>query len=134
MNMKRNPTKEQLRLLLRRCDDQSADHVIWISSDGGVHISPLSQEYTLSEWDRAMARAYSVRMDSVFAQGGEYVGPSAADDPDWVSELYAWLLEAWTNAQAEDAPRAHPLTTATRKAAPSGRLSPSGGSNEAKPI
>ncbi|NIR83701.1 MAG: hypothetical protein GWO40_11335 [Gammaproteobacteria bacterium] len=101
--MNDNPTKEQLRSLLRRCDDGSAHHIAWISPGGEVHISPLSQEYTLSQWDRAMAKAYRVRMENVLAEGGDYVGPAAADDPNWVNELYAWLVEAWNAPHADDA-------------------------------
>ena len=103
MNMKQSPTRAQFRVLLQRCDDRSGHHVIWISPGGGVHISPLCQGYTLAEWDRAMAGAYKARIDRIFAEGGDYVGPSAADDPDWVNQLYTLLTEAWDKAEEEEA-------------------------------
>jgi shikimate kinase len=99
MNLDNNPTVEQLRSLLRACDDQAGHHVLWVAMDGEVHITRVpKQESPLvsKEWSSLMKLRYET-----FEAGNDYVGPEAAKDDCWVKELFEALLKKWPSAKAK---------------------------------
>ena len=47
MNLDDNPTIEQLRELLRSCDDSAGHHVLWVKKTGDVELSRIPKDRTL---------------------------------------------------------------------------------------
>jgi hypothetical protein len=93
MNLNANPTKEQLRELLARCDDLAGHHVLWVSREGEVTITRLPKV-----WPPAFEPGPEVQLyHETFPAGKEYVGPEAADE--WVTELFEVLVEQWRMAR-----------------------------------
>jgi predicted phage gp36 major capsid-like protein len=37
MNLSENPTKEELKALIARSDDNEGDHILWVDRDGDVY-------------------------------------------------------------------------------------------------
>lgn len=96
MNLNNNPTHEQLRDLLRDCDDMAGHHLLWVKKNGEVKLSRIPVRDDPASFHDANMR---LRCET-FLAGNEYVGPEAADDDRWVSELFDRLLEEWPKAKA----------------------------------
>ena len=94
MNLNENPTVEQLREMVQSCDDHAGDHIIWVDNVGEVTISCVPRKLPISEFEKAHPDL-KIRVERC-AIGKEYVGEQAANDADWISELYQSLLKAWT--------------------------------------
>src|SRR5687767_3941624 len=92
MNLNANPTPEQLRELIARCDDLAGPHVLWVKAGGEVDITRLPGDAP-DAFDRAHPDA-PVRTEA-FLAGNAYVGPEAADDEEWIAELFNGLLTEW---------------------------------------
>lgn len=99
MNLDANPSIEELRELLRQCDDSAGHHVLWVKKSGEVTISciPTNQTPVGFEEDHPDMQ---LRVET-FLAGNEYVGPEAADDWDWVSELFENLRKEWQKAKGK---------------------------------
>jgi hypothetical protein len=97
MNLNDHPTIEQLRDLLRQHDDHAGHHVLWMRKDGEVMLTCLPNErpYRVPTYERPEMQ---MRYDT-FPVGYEYVGPEAADDKWWTSQLFKNMLEQWPNAR-----------------------------------
>ena len=99
MNLNANPTPDQLRELLRRCDDTAGHHVLWVKGNGDVVLSRLPRNKPVESFDRDHPE---IRMRfETFLAGNEYVGPEAAQDDEWVSELFERLLREWEKARGK---------------------------------
>jgi hypothetical protein len=88
MNLNDNPTLEHFRDLLRQHDDHAGHHVLWVRKDGEVVLSCLPNEHP------QMQMRYET-----FPIGNEYVGPEAAEDRWWTSELFRSMLQQWPKAR-----------------------------------
>ena len=99
MNLNTNPTPDQLRELLRRCDDTSGHHVLWVKENGDVVLSRLPGKRPVESFDHDHPEM-RMRFET-FLAGNEYVGPEAAQDDEWVSELFERLLREWTKARGK---------------------------------
>jgi hypothetical protein len=100
MNMNSDPTIQELRELIRRCDDSATHHVLWVKKNGDVELSRIPKNVTsvgFGNGPRDM-QDMQVRFET-FQAGNEYVGPEAADDDEWVSELFDRLIEKWHQAK-----------------------------------
>jgi len=99
MNMNANPSIAQLRELVRQCDDVAGHHVLWVKKSGEVEISRIPR-------DQAPAAFEGTHPDMqlrfvTFQAGNEYVGPDAASDDDWISELFENLANEWEKAKGK---------------------------------
>jgi hypothetical protein len=97
MNLNNNPTIDQLRQLIRRCDDAAGHHVLWVKKGGEVELSRIPADQTPDGFDDAHPDM-QMRVET-FLAGNEYVGPEAADDPEWVAELFERLVREWPAAK-----------------------------------
>jgi hypothetical protein len=95
MNMNNVPTKEQLRALLRACDDTAGDHILWVHRLGDVQITLLVDE-TPVMWAARMSEEIKFRYET-YSTHNEYVGENAANDDDYVSSLFEKLLKDYQN-------------------------------------
>src|SRR5262245_25134658 len=93
MNLKGNPTPEQLRELIARCDDLAGNHVLWVNPTGEGNITRLSDHAPFDEFDRTHPES-PIRTE-VFLAGNAYVGPEAAADDEWIAELFDLLRKEW---------------------------------------
>jgi hypothetical protein len=94
MNLSRNPTIEQLRDLLKSCDDNAGHHVIWVGYDGEVHITLLDEDSTPGHRAEAMGNQIRFRYETRQRDNG-YVGPEAAQDGEHLRLLFRDLLRDW---------------------------------------
>jgi hypothetical protein len=99
MNLDHNPTKEELRELLRRCDDWAGNHILWVRKTGEVAIARLPANDPGVRFDQQHPEM-QMRCET-FEAGNEYVGSDAAQDEDWVAELYDSLLREWSRAKGK---------------------------------
>lgn len=99
MNMEQNPTGEELRELIRSCDDLAGHHVLWIAKNGDVHVSRLPKDAAPDSFDETQPDV-QLRCET-FVAGNEYVGPGAAEDNDWINELFATLTSKWPRAKGK---------------------------------
>jgi hypothetical protein len=99
MNLNANPTADELRQLLRQCNDKAGHHLLWVDRSGEVRISriPLDRSPVPIEQDYPDMQ---MRCET-FVAGNGYVGPSAADDEEWVAELLGLLMREWPKAKGK---------------------------------
>ena len=99
MNLNDKPTPDQLRELLRGCDDYAGHHVLWVKRNGDVYLSRLPAGRTPVAFQEDHAEM-QLRYDT-FLAGNEYVGPEAAADDQWISELFTSLMKEWPEARGK---------------------------------
>jgi hypothetical protein len=97
MNVNTNPTPEQLRDLIRECDDSAGNHVLWVKKTGEVKLSAVPVNQTPDGFERDHPDM-QIRFET-FLAGNEYVGPDAARDDEWIAELLDRLLQEWSRAK-----------------------------------
>lgn len=91
MNLKQNPTKEQLKSLVASKDDKAGHHMIWVSFDGDVFIDLIPHHLTPSGYAESLEDAMQFRLETLQVDNS-YVGPEAAKDQNWIDRVYAALL------------------------------------------
>lgn len=97
MNLNNNPTIEQLRDLLKRCDDSAGSHILWVKKTGDVHLSLLSPNQSSITFQQAHPDM-QIQVET-FLAGNEYVGVEAAADEEWVLELFEKLVTEWSRVR-----------------------------------
>ena len=97
MNLNANPTPDQLRELIRDCDDAAGNHILWVRKTGEVELSTVPVNQTPAGLERNHPEM-QIRFET-FLAGNEYVGPEAAQDDEWISELFAGLVGEWSRAK-----------------------------------
>ena len=103
MNLNDNPTMDELRALLRPCDDHAGHHVLWVECTGEVHITPIpGEEANGFDKDHPNAKLWLRE----FASGENCVGPGAAEDIGWVEDLFYALTHEWPKAREQVEPLA----------------------------
>lgn len=93
MNMEKNPKVEELLELIKDCDDRATNHVLWVAKNGDVHVSRIPKDTPPVNLQDAQLRF------ETFEAGNEYVGPKAAEDRDWIGELFDTLTNSWPKAK-----------------------------------
>jgi hypothetical protein len=95
MNTVLSASRSMLASLISRCDDSVADHLLWVSKDGQVHLEPLERGVTAARFAAQNAAKMKFRLD-VFRHGEGYVGLGAAQDEIWVNRLFLAIDRLWT--------------------------------------
>jgi len=88
MNLKNNPTTEELADLFRPLDDQNYSHRMWVDHDGEVHVSVIPEHE-----DEIRAKS-KFRYESLDVGNG-YVGPRAAADEEYIKKELEYLKRDW---------------------------------------
>jgi hypothetical protein len=104
MNLNNNPTMDQLRELLRVCDDRAAHHVLWVDRTGEVHITELERKAWRPPPPPPDVLDNAVVRFETFWAGKGYVGPEAAASDEWIADAFNWLLRDWTAANTRGEP------------------------------
>ncbi len=99
MNLNSNPTPQQLRQLLAQCEDTAGNHVVWVKKSGEVDVTRISSDLSPSKF-RQNHPDMQMRCET-FMAGNEYVGPDAAANDEWVSELLDRLVSEWQTAKGK---------------------------------
>ncbi len=99
MNLNENATIDQLGNLIREGDDSAGDHVLWVKKSGEVELSRIPHGQNPDGFEEAHPDM-QMRVET-FLAGNEYVGPEAADDSEWVTELFERLVREWPKAKAQ---------------------------------
>jgi hypothetical protein len=99
MNLDANPAKQQLRELIAARDDEAGHHILWVTKRGDVELSAVPGDKTPAGFEQAHPEM-QMRYET-FLAGNQYVGPEAADDEEWVSELFNSLLKEWRTAKGK---------------------------------
>ncbi len=93
MNLNNNPIPDQLRELLARQDDNAGHHVLWVAPNGDVTVTILPRGLPAVDF-HPVSGDVRLRYET-FLAGNGYVGPEAAADDEWVSELFDRLVTEW---------------------------------------
>jgi hypothetical protein len=98
MNLNHNPTMDQLRELIRPADDRSGGHLLWVRRDGEVVLTALK--------DRGHPPRFEVKPEmqmccEPFWVGKGYVGPEAAENEEWIPDLFEVLTTGWIRAKGQ---------------------------------
>ena len=96
MNLSQNPTQAELRALFAAADDEAGHHILWVDTDGQVHLTLLDETTVLTEFTKAYPTT-RLRFEA-FCVGNSSVGPDAANDVEHINRYYNWLIEAWQSA------------------------------------
>lgn len=94
MRLTENPTVQQLRALIAACDDQAADHVLWVDHVGTVYIVPMQSGMTPAMYSTHLKDELRFRFET-FQRGNDYVGIDASNDTEHVETLFHHLLDSW---------------------------------------
>jgi hypothetical protein len=101
MNMEKSPTIDELRGLIRACNDSAGHHILWVAKNGDVQLSIVPKELTPVGFQQTTSEM-QLRYET-FEAGNEYVGPDAAGDDGWVKQLFDSLAKKWPPAKGEPA-------------------------------
>ncbi|GIX03475.1 MAG: hypothetical protein KatS3mg113_0481 [Planctomycetaceae bacterium] len=93
MNMNHRPSLRQLHNLLFQADDLAGHHVMWVGRDGDVHLTLLKPGHPVDLWAEQMQERLLFHL--VFQRGSGFVGPRAANDPQWLRDLMQLLCHHW---------------------------------------
>lgn len=99
MNLNKNPNARQLRQLLTQFDDTASHHLLWVKKNGDVVISQITGDPAAASFEEEHPEM-QMRLET-FLIGNEYVGPEAAADQRWVTELLERLLNEWARAKGK---------------------------------
>ena len=91
MNLANNPTTSDLQALLRSLNDDAGHHRIWVDTSGDVHVDEIDPGVGASNAYRPNEK---FRLETLVCGNG-YVGRAAADDQQWVNDLFGWLTGLW---------------------------------------
>lgn len=93
MNLTTPTTIGELRRLVAAADERAGAHMLWIDTEGEVHLSPV-----LSGAAVTGAGAPARLRFTPLARGEAMVGPQAARDDRLIGELYFSILHHWLHA------------------------------------
>jgi len=93
MNLK-NPNLDELKELLRNCDDKKFNHILWVTKNGDVNVNKFttanpSHQFEINEAEDLLF------WKGVFYSGNKYVGEEAANDQVYIENLLDELLKSW---------------------------------------
>lgn len=87
-------SKGALSGLVAECNDNAADHVLWVSDEGTVHLDVLARGVTAAGFAELNAPELKFYLDP-FRRGDGYVGPAASRDTIWINRLFLALDRRW---------------------------------------
>jgi hypothetical protein len=96
MNLNNNPTVNQLREMIAKCDDENFHHIIWVNRNGIVNIHVLKGDDSPAIWSTANENIIQFLHES-FSAGSNYVGRNASLDDWWMNKLFEVLTTNWAN-------------------------------------
>ncbi len=96
MNLLANPTEAELAALFASCDDSAANHMLWVSKTGQVHLDPIPQELSPVGYFEKRKSEHQFRYET-FGQGNGYTGMKAAADKRWIKQILTSLKRDWEN-------------------------------------
>lgn len=90
MNMGNSPTTSQLEALLSQCTPSQMNGV-WVDHQGNVHIEPIEKAagFFIDENEDEIKFIFETL-------AADYVGPAAAKDEKWVTQLFKKLEKEWS--------------------------------------
>ncbi len=95
--MNNKPNERQLRSLLFACNDLAGRHILWVNRIGEVQITRLGDEAP-EQWDERMVSQVQFRYE-IYEPGNHHVGMEAANDNEYVSDLFTHLSESWKSGR-----------------------------------
>jgi hypothetical protein len=96
MNLNQTPSKDQLKALFAAANDDAGHHILWVDTNGQVHMTLLDDSVVLTEFSSAYPNV-RLRFEALCIGNG-YVGQEAADDDSHVNRYFSWLCEEWAKA------------------------------------
>lgn len=97
MNLNSNPTPGHLRELIRKQRDSAGSHILWVKKTGDIELSLLTTGQSATDFEKRH-QDMQIRFEA-FLAGNEYVGPQAAQDDEWISELFDRLVKEWSRVK-----------------------------------
>jgi len=94
MNLKNNPSIDDLKNIIAQINDFESDHIIWVDNDGNVRITPLPANLTSSSWTIQNRKTIKFRFET-FTCGNGNLGQNAVQNTVWLNRLYNALVSNW---------------------------------------
>lgn len=91
-----NASRTVLANLLSECDDNAADHVLWVGHDGQVHLDALPQGVSANSFAALNEADIKFRLDA-FQRGDGYVGRASSKDQIWINRLFVAIDRLWAD-------------------------------------
>ena len=88
-----NPKFEELKELIRNCDDVKFNHILWVSKEGDVNINKFNTRNPSHKFEKENSNLLFWK--GVFYSGNNYVGVEAAKDLVYIENLLKELLNHW---------------------------------------
>lgn len=85
MNLNNDPNTVDLAELLMPLNDNASDHITWVNFDGDVHVSKTNHR-------KENAKFWYETLEA----GNGYVGPQAANDPEYLKKELDCLKRDWS--------------------------------------
>ena len=94
MNLNKEPTIDELKELISKCDDENYNHIIWVAKNGTVHIytTTLSNPTRTFESEKGKVLQF---WKGVYFKGNNYFELEASNDSEYLQELYDNLVKNW---------------------------------------
>lgn len=93
MNLDYSPTLDQLCQLVASVDDNQDSHILFVTKNGDVHLSPFRADTAVGA-DYANEEELQFVLDTFMIAEG-YMGREATQDPEWMDELFSELIVHW---------------------------------------
>ena len=93
MNLNSSPTLDELSALISTRVDEMGHHVLWVDSNGEVHLTRLPDDLTPLAFSESQ-KSMKMRCET-FDRGSGYVGNAAAKDSRFITPLFKLLVEGW---------------------------------------
>lgn len=91
-----SPNISDLKELIRNCDDENFNHLIWVSKDGFVNIYKSTFANPTVTFKNEVGDNLQF-WKGVLHQGRNYVGEIAAMDTGYIESLLNELIANWKN-------------------------------------
>ncbi len=90
MNLKNDPTIDELAELFKPLNDNSSSHVMWVDTHGEVNISPVPA-------NSGVIKEKAKFQYETLAFGNGYVGKKASEDLEYLEKELSYLKRDWAN-------------------------------------
>lgn len=96
MNLNQNPSIIELISIIKSCDDNNFNHIIWVSKVGNVLVEKFTTNNPASAFEKSFKNKLKFWL-GVFHRGNGYVGEHAANDDKYLNVLFKNLMDNWKN-------------------------------------
>ena len=88
-----SPNLEEFKELIKNCDDENFNHIIWVTREGDVFINKFTTRNPSHKFE--IANPNLLFWKGLFINGDRFVGEEAANDSIYIKNLIDELQKYW---------------------------------------